>query len=84
MIYGLHVNSGGALIIVTSKGVYALPEDASYAGIGGIVLPIWTKLSDYECLGYNQSASFRGRVYGLTKVGYTLIDDKNTQDVFIS
>lgn len=83
-IYDMHVNSGGALIIVTSNGVYSLPEEASYSGIGGIVLPVWTKLTDYQATGYRKSVSYKGRVYGLTQRGFTLIDERTSKEVSIS
>lgn len=81
IIYGLHVNDGGALIIVTSTGVYALPEDA--AASGQIVLGIFSKLTDYGAIDYQTSAISHGRVYGLTKKGYRLIDDKGSSETLL-
>jgi hypothetical protein len=83
-IYGLHVNSGGALIIVTAKGVYALPEDSSTSGPGGIVLPVWSKLNDYNSKGYKKSVSYDGRVWGLTKSGMQIIDSSDSEEVKVS
>jgi hypothetical protein len=80
-IYGLHVNAGGALIVCTTTGVYALPEDA--AASGQIVIGIFSKLTDYECINYRTTASCKGRVYGLTKRGYRVVDDKGSDEVML-
>ncbi len=83
-VYDMHVNAGGSLILVTSAGVYSLPEDASYSGIGGIVLPVWSKLTDYGSVGYEKSTSYKGRVWGLTQRGVGLIDAKEPSEVSLS
>ncbi len=77
-IYGLHVNAGGALIVCTSTGVYALPEDA--AASGQLVIGIFSKLTDYETISYDSTCSHKGRVYGLTKKGYRLIDEQGSNE----
>lgn len=77
-IYGLHVNAGGALIVCTSTGVYALPEDA--AASGQVVVGIFSKLTDFETIGYDSTCSHKGRVYGLTKRGYRLIDEQGSNE----
>jgi hypothetical protein len=78
-IYGLHVNAGGALILCTANGVYALPEDA--AATGQIVVGIFSKLSDYQCLQYDTTCVSRGRVYGLTEKGFSFIDTQNADEI---
>lgn len=78
-VYGLHVNKGGALIIVTSSGVWALPEDA--AASGQLVIGIWSKLTDYACAGFRNSCCAVGRVFGLTDGGYRLIDDAQADTI---
>jgi hypothetical protein len=82
-IFGLHVNAGGALIICTTEGVYALPEDAA-ASDTNIVLGVFSKLTDHSTLAYNTSCSSNGRVFGLTVAGYKLIDEQNGREVFLS
>lgn len=82
VIYGLHVNAGGALIVVTSTGVYGLAEDASVSG--QIVLGVFSKLTDYSAIDYLTSACTHGRVYGLTKKGYRLIDDAGSNETLLS
>lgn len=77
-IYGLHVNAGGALIVCTTTGVYALPEDAATSG--QLVLGVFSKLTDYECIGYRTTASCKGRVYGLTRKGFCLVDAQGAEE----
>lgn len=77
-IYGLHVNAGGALIVCTSTGVYALPEDAS--ATGQIVIGVFSKLSDYQCIQYDTTCVCKGRVFGLTEKGYALIDTQTVEE----
>ena len=81
VIYGMHVNAGGALIVCTASGVYALPEDA--AASGQIVIGVFSKLTDYQCTGYQNTASCKGRVYGLTKRGYVLIDTQGSDEIML-
>jgi hypothetical protein len=81
VIYGLHVSAGGALIVITSTGVWALPEDASASG--QIVVGIFSKLTDYECTGYNQTAVAFGNVYGLTRKGVRRIDKDGADELFL-
>lgn len=81
VVYGLHVNSGGALIVCTSTGVYALPEDA--AASGQVVIGVWSKLTDYSTTNYNTTASAQGRVYGLTQKGWRVVDDRGSDELLI-
>ena len=80
VVYGMHVNAGGALILVTTDGVWALPEDAAAAG--QIVLGVWSKLTDYQAFNYGLSTTSHGMVFGLTAGGFRRIDregsDENT------
>jgi hypothetical protein len=78
VVYSLHVNAGGALIVVTSDGVWALPEDA--AAVDQIVVGVFSKLTDYQCNGYDKTCSVNGRVYGLTKRGYKLVDEPGFEE----
>jgi hypothetical protein len=83
-VWSLHTANGGSLVIVTSAGVYGLPESASWNGQGGIVSPMWEKLSDYGASNYNKTTVYKGRVYGLTQNGYTLVDREDQNEVYVS
>ncbi len=72
-IYGLHVGAGGALVVCCDDGVYALPEDAAAAG--QIALGYWRKLSDHQSTGYGRTCASGGRIYGLTRAGYRIVDE---------
>ena len=76
-LYGLHVTASGQLVIVTSDGVYSLPVEAAQGG--DIVLPVWSKMTDYSAPGFNSSASCLGRLYGLTRKGYRMIDQASAE-----
>jgi len=78
-VFGLHVSLGGSLIIATTTGVWALPEDAATGGPS--VLGVWSKLTDYTCVNYNTTCVSLGNVYGLTRKGYRRIDAEGAQDV---
>lgn len=78
-IYGLHVNAGGALIVCTTTGVYALPEDA--AATGQIVVGVFSKLTDFTCINYDTTCVSRGRVFGLTEAGLRLIDTQDAKEI---
>lgn len=77
-IIAMHVNAGGALVLVTSNGVWALSEDAA-AG-GQLVVGVFSKLSDYKAHAHQSSCSINGRVLGLAPEGYKYIDQA-TDDV---
>jgi hypothetical protein len=77
-IYGLHVNAGGALIVCTTTGVYALPEDA--AASGQIVIGVFSKLTDHQTIKYKTTAVCKGMVFGLTKRGYQRIDQAGADE----
>lgn len=81
VIYGLHVGAGGSLVVVASDGVWALPEDA--AGAGQVVFGLWQRLTDHQASGFMQSCAVRGRIYGLTRRGYRLIDTQGTDEVLL-
>jgi hypothetical protein len=80
-ILGLHVDAGGALIICTTTGVYGLSEDA--AASSQVVIGVFSKLSGYNCLNYNNTVSHRGLVYGLTERGVTVIDASNQPEILL-
>lgn len=80
-VYALHVNSGGALIIVTENGVYALPEDA--AASGQLVVGVFSKLTDYCAIDYETTCVSHGQVYGMTQKGYRRIDIEGSDEVLL-
>lgn len=80
-IHGLHVAAGGALVVCTSTGVWALPEDA--AASGQIVVGVFSKLTDYECVAYNTTAITHGRLFGLTTKGYRTIDEADSDETLL-
>lgn len=79
-VYGLFVGAGGALVMVTDKGVYAMPEDA--AAVGQIVAGTTQKISNYTVTDYGKCAvAPNGRVYGLTEHGFRAVDTDNAPDI---
>lgn len=80
-IHGLHVAAGGALVVCTSTGVWALPEEA--AASGQLVVGVFSKLTDYGCAAYNSTGITHGRLYGLTAKGYRLIDEADSDEVLL-
>src|SRR5688500_3292758 len=78
----LHVNAGGALILCSEGGVFALSEQA--AATGQIVVGIFQKLSDHRTVGYDQTCICNGRVYGLTERGFSAIDAENQKEYHLS
>lgn len=82
VVYGMHVSAGGALILVTADGVWALPEDAAAAG--QIVLGIWSKLTDYEAQDFATSCESHGVIFGLTPGGYRRIDQIGATEITLS
>lgn len=80
-IYGLHVTPGGRLVACSTRGVMAL--DSSAAAAGQVPTPDWYMLTEYRCLDYQQTAHVHGRIYGLTRKGYRLIDTQETQETLL-
>jgi hypothetical protein len=81
-IYGMHVSAGGALVLCTSTGVWALPEDASASG--QIVLGVWSKLSDFETVDYLSTCVSNGVIYGLSKYGWRAMESANSKELVLS
>lgn len=81
-VYGLHVSQDGYLFLVTSTGVWRIPETAAMSG--QIVLGVFEKVTDYECTGYNKSCVSRGRVVGLTTRGVQFIDEPSGKEITLS
>jgi hypothetical protein len=82
-VFGLTVSAGGALVLATTTGVWALPQAA--AASGDIVnVTQWSKLTDYCCASYNNVANVRGRLLGLTARGYRRIDQEGAAETIIN
>lgn len=81
-IMAMHVNAGGALILVTSNGVWAIGEDAA-AG-GQLVVGAYSKLSDYRAHNHRCSCSINGRILGLVPQGYKYVDQATDDAASIS
>lgn len=80
-IYGMHVSAGGSLVIATTEGVWALPEDAaSSADVYGV----WSQLTTSTFHTYNSTCSVHGELYGLTQRGLRRIDTSAGQEVFLN
>lgn len=59
-------NVDGALIICTTHGVYALPQEA---GLRRNVVGAFQKVSDYKTLEYGDVVLVNGSIFGVSKVG---------------
>lgn len=78
-IYALHVDAGGNLIACSSSGVWRLPADAAAAGQEAI--GEWRLVSTHETTGYRKTAMFNGRLFGLSRRGYRLIDVEGSPEI---
>ncbi len=78
VIRGLHVSSGGALIMVTERGVYSLSEQA--AAVGQIPVGDLQKVTDYEAQSLGSTVTAHGRVFGLTQKGFRLVDMEGAEE----
>jgi len=80
-IYGLHQDGSGNLVTCSTSGVWAWPWDAAATTIvqGG-----WQKMSEYPTHDFRRTAVAHGRVYGLTRRGYRVIDREGTEENNIS
>jgi len=78
-IYDLHVSDSGRLVVCTSKGVWALDAEASTAG--QVPAPAWYQLSDYKAIDHGCTAMVHGRLFGLTRKGYRLIDGSGSEEI---
>ena len=84
IVYGIHEGAGGMLVCVTSAGVYGLDSAAAAVGIVGANGTAWQLLSHHRATSYNSSCVVRGRVWGLTRRGYSLIDTSTDEQVEVS
>ena len=79
-IFGVTVSAGGALVISTTDGVWALPEDAANSPR---VYGVWSKLSDYNCFQHRNVSNIHGALYGLTSQGYRRIDQQGSEEIHL-
>jgi len=83
VVFGLHEGAGDSLVAVTSAGVYALDSSAFAVQIVGSNGTPWRMVNSHQAHSYDSSASVRGRVYGLTRRGYSLIDTDSDAEVLL-
>lgn len=73
-IFGAHLGLGGALLLCTGAGSFALDAAAAAVDIIGDSGADWRITSHHPITSYASTCAIRGRVYGLTRKGYTRID----------
>lgn len=83
VIFGLHEGAGGSLVAVTSAGTYLLESSAFAVGIVGSNGSDWRLSHHHQAYSHDSSVAVRGRVYALTRRGYTLVDVENNDEVFL-
>ena len=79
-VFGIHQAAGGALVAVTQAGVYGLDGSASAVDILDPQGTAWQKLNHHESFTFGSSCVVRGRVYGLTRKGYMLVDTESERE----
>ena len=84
IVYGLHEGAGGMLVVVTSSGVYGLDSAASAVGVVGSNGADWRMLNHITASSYLSSNVVRGRVFGLTQGGFSLIDVESDSERVLS
>ena len=80
-IFGLHIGAGGMLVCCTDQGTFGLDSSAAAVGIVGSNATDWRLLSHHETSSYGSTCAVNGRIYGLTKRGYRLIDVENAEEI---
>lgn len=83
-VFGVHEGAGDSLVCVTSAGVYALESAAAAVGIVGSNGTAWRLVNHNVATSYASSCAVRGRIYGLTRDGYTLVDTEGAPETFLS
>lgn len=84
VVFGLHEGAGDSLVAVTSAGVYALDSAAFAVQIVGSNGTPWRMVNSHQAHSYDSSRNVRGRIYGLTRRGYSLIDTETDAEVMLS
>lgn len=83
LCFGQHVGAGGMLVTCTSDGVWGLPEDAAAVQLVSESNSAWRLLSHHPTLAYETTCAVNGRLYGLTKRGFRLIDTEDGEETFL-
>lgn len=84
VIYGVHEGAGGSLVVPTSEGCYGLDSSAAAVAFVGANGTAWRMLNHNKAMSYASSCVIRGRVYGLTMYGYTLVDTETDGEMMLS
>jgi hypothetical protein len=83
VIFGVHEGAGGALVAVTSAGVYVLDSAAFAVGVVGSNGADWRLANHHQSYSYDSSCAVRGRIYALTQRGYALVDVENDEEALL-
>lgn len=83
VVFGVHEGAGGALVAVTSAGVYVLDSAAFAVGIVGSNGADWRLANHHQTYSYDSSCAVRGRIYALTQRGYALVDVENDEEMLL-
>ena len=83
VIFGVHEGAGGSLVCVTSAGTYLLDSAAFAVGVVGSNGSDWRLVHHHQAYSYDSSCAVRGRVYALTRRGFTLVDVENNDEVLL-
>jgi hypothetical protein len=81
--YGLHAGDG-MLVAVSSTGVWGLDIDVSAEGFVGESATPWRLLNHNQAHSYASSCAVRGRVYALTRDGFSVVDTASESEVALS
>ena len=73
-VYGLHEAAGGMLVALTADGVWGLDGSAAAVGVVDGNSGDWRLINHHRATSYDSSCVVRGRVYALTRRGWTLVD----------
>lgn len=80
IVFGIHEGAGGMLVVSTNSGVYGLDSAAAAVGIIGSNGTDWRLLNHQKSISFSSTATVRGRVFGLTRLGYILVDEESTEE----
>ena len=83
VIFGVHEGAGGSLVCVTSAGTYTLDSAAFAVGVVGSNGTEWRLTNHHKAWSYDSSSAVKGRVYALTRRGFTLVDMESTDEALL-
>lgn len=84
VIFGIHEGANGQLVVVTSAGVFGLDSSAFTLQIVGPGSTDWRLLHHHEAYSYDSSCNVRGRVFALTRRGFSLVDVESDNETPLS